>query len=351
VASTTPGAAFASPTAASGGTGSDLSSPDGLIIFAEGDASEGHALLFSVWPDGSHRKAIAADRTAHFAVSPDQRQIVIEGSTTAVVNLDGSNHVDLGLPDPTLGSEFFTWSADTSRLAFHGWSDNDQARDGMYSIRSSDFGDLRLIARNKGPLAYAPVGDQILAVGEGVVREGHMDIANLFVERPDGRAAIRLNPARTAVLIEPGSGPVADWSPDGQLIAFAAFDTRESWDFDQTRSSLYVIDADGRHLRRITPRGMAVGSGVQWSPDGSWISSWGASEADVQQVFIVRPDGTDLHSVTTAPAPGACCAVWSPDSRRLLTSELTVVGLDGATDTGPAAADVQSFQYVWIGRP
>jgi hypothetical protein len=53
------------------------------------------------------------------------------------------------------------------------------------------------------------------------------------------------------------------WSPDGSQIAF----TRRMSYFDGVRSGIYVMDADGSNLRKLTD-----GESLSWSPDGGQIA-------------------------------------------------------------------------------
>jgi Tol biopolymer transport system component len=93
------------------------------------------------------------------------------------------------------------------------------------------------------------------------------------------------------------------WSPDGTRIAF----TRET---DQgvigeggvPESNLFLINADGTNLHKVdltVPRVMAP----QWSPDGSRIALmsdiWPQDGGLEQDVYTVKPDGSDLLQLTT----------------------------------------------------
>jgi len=122
---------------------------------------------------------------------------------------------------------------------------------------------------------------------------------------------------------EEGEEPATPvWSPDGRSIAFAM---RPAGAADADESDIYVMDADGSHVRRLTD---APGddSHPHWSADGRRIffnSPRGtpdpAAEWSRQHfgIYSVAADGTGttLHflcdTVCTYPSP-------SPDSRRVV---------------------------------
>jgi Tol biopolymer transport system component len=94
------------------------------------------------------------------------------------------------------------------------------------------------------------------------------------------------------------------WSPDGKTIAFV----RGKIDRDQLRilrGSLYVMDADGRHARRLTRGSLDIGPA--WAPSGKrivFVRDHGLSVLDLAHGRIGSLGvGTDSE-----PA-------WSPDGR------------------------------------
>jgi Tol biopolymer transport system component len=104
------------------------------------------------------------------------------------------------------------------------------------------------------------------------------------------------------------SGP--EWSPDGTRIAFQTYGVTDAF----PRDVPYVMNADGTGVIALAP-GIQVNSSVDWSSDGQFLGFTGfASQADVDanlsQLYVVRPDGSDLHPITEKAA--ICCFEWRP---------------------------------------
>jgi WD40-like Beta Propeller Repeat len=81
------------------------------------------------------------------------------------------------------------------------------------------------------------------------------------------------------------------WSPDGLRIVFErqnmSPDGGVSWD----SAALFVVDADGGNLRRVTPTGLYAFN-PSWSPDGTRL-------AYVNQTDVVNADGTSVVDMKT----------------------------------------------------
>jgi hypothetical protein len=118
------------------------------------------------------------------------------------------------------------------------------------------------------------------------------------------------------------------WSPDGSQIAFGS--SRDGgWD-------IYVINADGSGLRRLTTHG-ARDDSPAWSPDGSQIAFTSDRDGDFE-IHVMNADGSNIRRVTDHPAEDGDPS-WSPDgsmiaftSNRDGPHEIYVVNVDG-TDT------------------
>ena len=163
----------------------------------------------------------------------------------------------------------------------------------LYTIRPDGSG-LRRLARNVAQVgAWSPDGRRLLFdSGDGY----------LYVISRDGRSRHRL------ALINSNFESHAVWSPDGRSVAFQGCRPGRDPDLcDAGRLDLFVIGADGRRLRRITPRSGGDQCRLSWAPANRIV--YGTAAATV----IATPAGRTLRSI-----PGFSCATWSPDGTRLL---------------------------------
>jgi TolB protein len=107
----------------------------------------------------------------------------------------------------------------------------------------------------------------------------------------------------------------AQWSPDGTRIAVMILNTKAK---PRNASAIYVLDADGSGLHRVTPIRLNAGN-PDWSPDGTRIafnSFYGGPRPP--EIYTVRPDGSSLRRIRREPKNSySFDPVWSPDGGRL----------------------------------
>ena len=113
------------------------------------------------------------------------------------------------------------------------------------------------------------------------------------------------NPHQLSLDFEPDGLLYPCWSPDGREIVFAAT--------VQTDWRLFGIAPDGSGQRLISPS--AGGWAPAWSPDGE-----GLAFVDLDRIWLIRPDGSDLHPLLPPGGGAQDDPVWSPAGNRLVFS-------------------------------
>jgi Tol biopolymer transport system component len=217
---------------------------NGRIVFAtfRPGKTSGDTPLFTANPDGSVIRNLSTRSSCCAAWSPDGKRIAISGLTpdgritTELVDPDGSHAVVEPIRDSTLNLGCSAWSPDGSRMLCSGWDDKHKNRPrGLFSVRVSDWGDLKQLTKN-------PYG---------------------------------MND-------DPG-----DYSPDGKRILFIR-------EMGQNRNALYTASADGTSVKPV-PTGSLVPDccAASWSPDGKWILF-----SAVGSIQVAHPDGSDMQAIT-----------------------------------------------------
>jgi hypothetical protein len=118
----------------------------------------------------------------------------------------------------------------------------------------------------------------------------------------------------------------ASLSPDRTRIAFSS---NRSGNFD-----IYMMDADGQHLRRLTTDPRNEGDPV-WTPEGAQIV-YSTTRGSAAQIAIMPADGGESRTLTTTPAANHSPTV-SPDGRSIAfvslrdgNPEIYAMNLDGS---------------------
>jgi Tol biopolymer transport system component len=166
------------------------------------------------------------------------------------MDADGSNLTQL----TTKGEyEEPNWSPDGKKIAF------ESASDGIYTMNPDGSNRTLAIAGGDQP-DWSPDGTKI-AYRRYPSGQSHSDI---FIANADGSNPVNL----TARISNTSDEAVPAWSPDGTQIAFAS----NLHEYDDYNYEIYVIDANGRNLKRLTH-----GTGTNYDPD--WQPLPGPTEA------------------------------------------------------------------------
>lgn len=197
-----------------------------------------------------------------------------------------ASHASLGdrvldIPDDSLNAVCVVWSPDDSRLACEAWDDSDSSRHGIYTVRSSDGGDLqRLTTAPVGmadlPGDYSPDGTQFVFKRGAEEADGLLMLVDVAGGEP--------RPLSTSPFEDAGR-----FAPDGAAVLTSA------------RGRIVTIDLAGAVLQDFRDPDDYL-FGPVWSPDGARIAFSGATGGPFADIFISLPDGTERQQVTMTPA-------------------------------------------------
>ena len=262
--------------------------------------SVGDTFVYTANSDGTQARRLTANHTCCPGWSHDGRKLTLPAElgrdrlTTAIVGADGRGYKRLRINDPSLSVACAggAWSPDDTKLACESWDDADPSRNGIYTRSSSGGGVVTRLTSNPGggdlPGSYSPDGKAARLLRFD--RNGNS--FGLFLVNADGRGLRRLTPV--GVIMQGGNS--GDWSPSGDKIIFSRKASPAA------RGAIWVIRADGSNLHQIDVKSLACGSsfgchGPRWSPDGKRIIFAGNS-ARGSNIFTIDANGSGLVQIT-----------------------------------------------------
>lgn len=112
------------------------------------------------------------------------------------------------------------------------------------------------------------------------------------------------------------------WSPDGQRIAFDAFEDKNF--------EIYVVDPDGKNLDRLT-NNLVHDQAPAWSPDGRKIAfnKWEVVPFPHIEIHLMTSDGKYLKRLTNLPNHDDYHPDWTDSSGRAVSptgNQITIWG-------------------------
>jgi len=258
---------------------------------------EGDAQVYTVDPDGTNQQVVAINGEPG-QWSPDGTLISL---FDRLLNPDDGSIIDLNLSAqyPDLFLPCGVWSPDGARLACEGGF-IDPSLQGVYTVRSSDGGDLQRVTSDPGgddcPSDYSPNGKRL------VFSRADATTYALYTVKLDGSGLQQITPPGMNFNFCNGS-----WSPQGNEILFSAHVPDSAY-----ASTIWVVHSDGSGLRQIpipacgglfsSSTFIGCGGAPSWSPDGTKIVFSRLVGATGQRdLYTVNADGSGLFQVTHTP--------------------------------------------------
>ena len=231
-----------------------------------------------------------------------------------VMDADGSHKQRLThTPGAGKNSTQGRWSPDRTKIAFI--SNRDENTE-IYVMHADGFHVRRLtrtVGRGKENFnpAWSPYGNSIVFDSN---RDGKSEV---YIMDADGSNVRQL----THTLGERTVSWNPDWSPSGEKIAFNSDATGPA---DSKKVEIYVMDADGSHVQRITNTPGRHNWTPRWSPDGKRIV-FSSNRSDPKEdrneetgeIYVMNADGSDVRQLTRYGF-GAFRPGWSPDGKRIV---------------------------------
>lgn len=118
----------------------------------------------------------------------------------------------------------------------------------------------------------------------------------------DGSDRVRLAEGQSGFLSAPS------WSPDGSRLTFVS-------DLDGN-PDIWIVDLDGSNVVNLTQE-EAKDHSPAWSPDGDWIAFASLRDSRYWELYVMRPDGSDVQRLTWWEDASDLSPSWSPDGTRL----------------------------------
>ena len=207
-----------------------------------------------------------------------------------------------------------SWATSPGRNGRIVYMVQDRARHWQVWVANSDLSSPKKLTRghyDSGWAVWSPNGRRIAFDSDRTDHKpGNSEHVNdVFVMRPDGSGVKKLTRSK-------GVSGDAAWSPTGRLIAFDSDRGNRNG-----RSAIYVMDANGRRVRRVTnPARPLSDYEPRFSPDGTHLvfaRARGTADNAPAALFTVRLNGSSLHRLTpfTLHVGGSD---WSPDGKRIV---------------------------------
>jgi Tol biopolymer transport system component len=307
---------------------------NGVVAYSqEGDIyvanpSTGNATAISSGPETDLRPIFSPDGTKVVF----ERKVSGGGSDLYVVGADGAG-LTRATTDPivlmrTNVGDPYQFSPDGRSLIVV--AQRGDAAPGLLLVAADGSGDRRLdlatladrVTTVSEPTFRPPDGKEIMFVGTDVdPADGGPGVYAVNVSTGDVRTIVETDASHEL--------DAATWSPGGQLVSYATWDTTAEGLTVRT----HIVAADGTGDRVLPmPQGAVWDLGAAWSNDGTrllLVRGYTGGWEDSRPV-IIPVDGSDVGTEIAydGPIQGNCCYSWewSPDDTMILGKPIDASG-------------------------
>ena len=254
--------------------------------------------------NGPRKLTNAAKGVIDFAISPDQTQIVYVEQTEDLdyalwmLNLDGTEN-KLIVPCKQVICSQPVWSPNGNHI--------------MYEYMSLDEGASSLWWFDISTGEAQPVFQEALLPGTNPRWSPNGEW--LSYATPEG---LRLNQLESGEsrIIPNILGAAVQWSPDSKSILLRDVVIKH----DQFLTQLFLYDLFSETLTNVNPNESMENILAAWSPDGEFIAvvRRDLSIPRGDQIWLMRADGSNAHTLTDTSAVLHGSLNWSPDGKYIL---------------------------------
>lgn len=220
------------------------------------------------------------------------------------------------LTNSSVDESSFIWSPDGSRLGFLSY---DSVSSGVsFCVMNADGSNLTVLTNVSGEyinsFAWSPDSSKLIFSASTYAND--TSTGEVYVINADGTG--RVNVSGTD-----GYNSEPAWSPDGTQISFSrAYYSPDS----PPTNDIYVANADGTNQTQIAHADGERDFTAMWSPDGAWLAFMRYLADNTISVYMVRPDGSDIHRLISDLDVQTSSPQWSPDGSHLSYSSYSSVG-------------------------